>query len=264
MADQLKTKTHPNVSRQEWQAAREQLLVEEKEHTRRGDDLARKRRELPWLPVEKDYRLDTDEGEQTLTELFDGRSQLLVYHFMFGPSYEAGCPVNSSMVDGFDRLVPHLRARDVTLMLVSRAPLAKLQAYKRRMGWSIRWASSANSDFNFDLGASATVEQMREQMPRIAGREVDLAEALEGLPPIAHQNAAACRTDVLSYVCESPVVSAFALEDGAVYQTYTSTWRGLEFIMGYYPILDRAPRGRDEGRDDWQTWIRRHDEYGQG
>jgi predicted dithiol-disulfide oxidoreductase (DUF899 family) len=252
MADQLATRKHPTVSPQEWQAARDELLAEEKEHTRRGDELARKRRELPWLPVEKEYRLDTDEGERTLRELFDGRSQLLVYHFMFGPSYEAGCPVNSSMVDGFDGLVPHLHARDLTLMLVSRAPLAKLQAYKRRMGWSVPWASSANSDFNFDLGASYTEEQMREAMP-----------SLDDLPPIAHQNAAACGTDVLSYVCESPMVSAFVLEDDAVYRTYTTTWRGLEFIMGYYPILDRAPKGRDEGDDDWQTWIRRHDEYAQ-
>jgi predicted dithiol-disulfide oxidoreductase (DUF899 family) len=261
MADHLATKTHQTASPQDWQAARDELLAEEKEHTRRGDELARKRRELPWLPVEKEYRLDTDEGERTLAELFDGRSQLLVYHFMFGPSYEAGCPVNSSMVDGFDGLVPHLDARDVTMLLVSRAPLTKLQAYKRRMGWTIPWVSSANSDFNFDLGASYTEERMREQMPQIGGREVELAEALEGLPAIARQNAAACGTDVLSYISESPMVSAFALEEGAVYQTYTTTWRGLEFIMGYYPILDRAPKGRGEGDDDWQTWIRRHDEY---
>ena len=262
MADQLATKTHPTMSPQEWQAARDELLALEKEHTRQGDELARLRRELPWLPVEKDYRLDTDEGERTLSELFDGRSQLLVYHFMFGPSFEAGDPVNSSMVDGFDGLVPHLHARDLTMMLVSRAPLAKLQAYKRRMGWTIPWASSANSDFNFDLGASSTEEQVREML-RIAGRDVDLAESLEGLPPIAHQNAAAVGTDVLSYILESPRVSAFVLEDGAVYQTYTTTWRGLEFIMGYYPILDRAPKGRGEGGDDWQSWLRRHDEYGQ-
>jgi predicted dithiol-disulfide oxidoreductase (DUF899 family) len=261
MTDHLATKTHRTVSRQEWQTAREELLAEEKEHTHRSDELARKRRELPWLRVEKEYRLDTDEGERTLTELFDGRSQLLVYHFMFGPSYEAGCPVNSSMVDGFDGLVPHLHARDLTLMLVSRAPLPKLQAYKRRMGWNVPWVSSANSEFNFDLGASSTEEQMREQMPQIGGREVDVAEALEGLPPVAHQNAAACGTDVLSYICEAPMVSAFVLDDGPVYQTYTTTWRGLEFIMGYYPILDHASKGRDEGKDDWQTWIRRHDEY---
>jgi predicted dithiol-disulfide oxidoreductase (DUF899 family) len=263
MVDHLATKRHPTVSPEEWHAAREKLLAEEKEHTRRADELARNRRELPWLPIEKEYRLDTDEGERTLQELFDGRSQLIVYHFMFGPSYVAGCPVNSSMVDGFDGLAPHLHARDLTLMLVSRAPLAKLQAYKRRMGWSLPWASSANSDFNFDFGASTTEEQLREQMPQIGRREVDRAEALGGLPAIAHQNAAACGTDVLSYICESPVVSAFALENGSVYQTYTSTWRGLEFIMGYYPILDRAPKGRAEGDDDWQTWIRRHDEYGQ-
>jgi predicted dithiol-disulfide oxidoreductase (DUF899 family) len=263
MADQLATTTHPTVSPQEWRAARAELLALEKEHTRQGDELARKRRELPWLRVEKEYRLDTDDGERTLAELFDGHSQLLVYHFMFGPSYEAGDPVNSSMVDGFDGLLPHLHARDLTLMLVSRAPLAKLQAYKRRMGWRVPWASSANSDFNLDLGASSTEEQMREQILRIGGRDVDLAEALDGLPPIAHQNAAAAGTDVLSYISESPTVSAFALEDGAVYQTYTTTWRGLEFIMGYYPILDRAPKGRDEGDDDWQTWLRRHDEYAQ-
>ena len=190
MADQLATKRHLAASAEDWQAARDELLAEEKEHTRHGDELARKRRELPWLPVEKEYRLDTDEGERTLTELFDGRSQLLVYHFMFGPSYEAGDPVNSSIVDGLDGLVPHLHARDLTMMLVSRAPLAKLQAYRRRMGWSIPWGSSANSDFNFDLGASSTEEQLREQT-RIAGRDIELAEALEGLPPIAHQNAAA-------------------------------------------------------------------------
>jgi predicted dithiol-disulfide oxidoreductase (DUF899 family) len=250
MTTDAKTTDHRIGSREEWHAAREQLLVEEKEHTRRGDELARKRRELPWVPLEKEYRLDTDQGTRTLAELFDGRSQLLVYHFMFGPSYEAGCPVNSSMVDGFDGLVPHLYARDVTFLLVSRAPLAKLQAYNQRMGWSIPWVSSANSDFNFDFGASFTEEQMREAMP-----------SPEDLPPIARQNAAACGTDLLSYISEAPVVSAFALQDGAVHQTYASTWRGLEFIMGYYPILDRAPKGRDEGDDDWQTWIRRHDEY---
>ena len=236
------------VSPQECGAARERMLADEKEHTRRGDEVARRRLELPWLEVEKEYVLETDEGERTLIELFDGRSQLLVYHFMFGPGYKAGCPVNSSMVDGFDGLLPHLHARDLTVMLVSRAPLAKLQGYKRRMGWSVPWASSANSSFNFDLGASSTDEQLR-------------AISLAGLPAIAHQNAAACGTDVLSYIGESPLVSAFVLEGGAVHLTYTTTWRGLEFLMGYYPILDVAPNGRDEGADDWQTWIRRHDEY---
>jgi predicted dithiol-disulfide oxidoreductase (DUF899 family) len=238
-------------SREEYEAARAELLRREKEHTRLGDELARGRRELPWVPIEKEYRFDTDEGERTLPELFDGRSQLLVYHFMFGPNYQAGCPVNSSMVDGFDGLLPHLHARDLTMLLVSRAPLAKLQVYKQRMGWNIPWVSAANTDFNFDLGASST--EVRE-----AGGEPVVSP--EELPPIARQNAAACGVDVLEYILESPMVSVFALEDGTVYQTYASTWRGVEFIMGYYPILDRAPKGRGEG-DAWQTWIRRHDEY---
>jgi len=236
------------ASREEYEAAREELLRREKEHTRLGDALAEQRRQLPWVPVAKEYRFDTDEGTRTLGELFAGRSQLLVYHFMFGPNYEAGCPVNSSMVDGFDGLLPHLHARDATMLLVSRAPLAKLQAYKQRMGWQIPWVSAANTDFNFDFGASSTEEQLR-RLP-----------SPEGLPPIARQNAAACGVDVLEYLSEAPVMSAFALADGTVHQTYTTTWRGLEFIMGYYPILDRAPKGRDEG-DAWQAWIRRHDEY---
>ena len=152
---------HKVVSREEWQAARDELLKREKEHTRMADELARQRRELPWVAIEKQYRFDADDGTQTLAELFDGRSQLLIYHFMFGPSYEAGCPVNSSMADGLDGLLPHLHARDVTLLLVSQAPLAKLQAYKHRMGWSLPWVSSANTDFNFDFGASYTEEQVR-------------------------------------------------------------------------------------------------------
>ena len=240
--------THTIASREEYETAREELLRREKEHTRLGDELAEQRRQLPWVPVEKEYRFDTDEGPRTLGELFDGRSQLLVYHFMFGPNYEAGCPVNSSMVDGFDGLLPHLHARDATMLLVSRAPLAKLQAYMERMGWQIPWASAANTDFNFDFGASSTEEQMHKMPSR------------EALPPIAHRNAAACGVDVLEYISEAPVMSAFALVDRTVHQTYTTTWRGLEFIMGYYPILDRAPKGRDEG-DAWQAWIRRHDEY---
>jgi predicted dithiol-disulfide oxidoreductase (DUF899 family) len=240
---------HKIGSREEWQAARDELLAEEKELTRRADELARKRRELPWVPIEKEYRLDTDEGPRTLDELFDGRSQLLIYHFMFGPDYEAGCPTCSSMVDSVDGLVTHLHARDVTMALVSRAPLPKLQAYKRRMGWSIPWASSANSDFNFDFGASFEVEQVREQMP-----------PEDQLPPIAAQNAKATGTDIPEYISEMFGASAFALQDDAVYQTYATTGRGVEFLMGYYPILDRMPKGRDEG-EAWQTWIRRHDEY---
>jgi predicted dithiol-disulfide oxidoreductase (DUF899 family) len=240
---------HKIGSREEWQAARDELLAEEKALTRRADELARKRRELPWVPIEKEYRLDTDEGPRTLDELFDRRSQLLIYHFMFGPDYEAGCPTCSSMVDGVDGLVTHLHARDVTMALVSRAPLPKLQAYKRRMGWSIPWASSANSDFNFDFGASFEVEQVREQMP-----------PEDQLPPIAAQNAKATGTDIPEYISEMFGASAFTLQDDAVYQTYATTGRGVEFLMGYYPILDRMPKGRDEG-EAWQTWIRRHDEY---
>jgi predicted dithiol-disulfide oxidoreductase (DUF899 family) len=237
---------HKVVGREEWRAARAELLRREKEHTRMGDELARRRRELPWVAVEKEYRFDTDDGTRTLAELFDGRSQLLVYHFMLGPSYQAGDPVNSSIADGLDGLLPHLHARDVTLLLVSRAPLARLQAYKRRMGWSLPWVSSAGTDFNVDLGASSS----QEQVPPGEG----------GLPPIVAQNAAAAGTDVPGYLSESPVMSAFTLQDGVVYQTYATTGRGVEFLMGYYPILDRAPKGRDEG-DAWQTWLRRHDEY---
>ena len=238
---------HKVVGPAEWQAAREELLQREKEHTRMADELARRRRELPWVAIEKKYRFDTDDGTRTLAELFDGRSQLLIYFFMFGPSYEAGCPTCSSMADGLDGLLPHLHARDVTLLFVSRAPLARLKAYGRRMGWSIPWVSSANTDFNFDFGGSYSEEQMR---PALEG----------GLPPIASQNAAASGTDVLEYILEVPAMSAFTLRDGAVYQTYGTNWRGVEFLMGYYPILDRMPKGRDEG-EGFQTWIRRHDEY---
>jgi predicted dithiol-disulfide oxidoreductase (DUF899 family) len=237
------------VNRTEFDAAREKLIEREKEHTRNADELARQRRELPRVAIEKDYEFDAEDGTRTLAELFDGRSQLLVYHFMFGPTYEAGCPTCSSMVDGFDGLLPHLHARDVTLLLVSTAPLAKLQAYKQRMGWSVPWVSSANTEFSFDIGASFTAEQVREQMP-----------PEDQLPAIASQNAAASGTDIPAYISELPAVSAFTRQDGAVYQTYGTTFRGVEFLMGYYAILDRVPKGRDEG-DAFQTWIRRHDEY---
>jgi predicted dithiol-disulfide oxidoreductase (DUF899 family) len=243
---------HRIGTREEWNAAREQLLLREKEHTRLGDELARLRRELPWVPVEKEYRFDTDDGAKALVELFDGRSQLLLYHFMFGPSYEAGCPVNSSIADTVDGVLPHLHARDVTLLLVSQAPLEKLQSYKRRMGWSIPWVSSASSDFNFDLGFSHTEEQGRQAVVQM----MDGA----GLPLVVEQNASATGTDVAGYLTESPGFSTWVHDGGSVYQAYSTTWRGLEFVMGYYPILDRAPKGRDEG-DAWQLWIRRHDEY---
>ncbi len=249
-------------SREEWLAARERLLEREKEHTRLGDDLARERRELPWVQVEKEYRFDTDDGEKALIELFDGRTQLLVYHFMFGPSYEAGCPVNSSIADAVNGVLPHLHARDATLLLVSQAPLEKLQAYKRRMGWSFPWVSSAPTDFNFDLGFSHTERQAREAVAQMTptGREAFRSGSSTGLPPIVEHNARSSGTDVVGYLTESPGFSTFVHDDGAVYHTYSTTWRGLEFLMGYYPILDHAPKGRDEG-EAWQLWLRRHDEY---
>ena len=241
---------HTTASREEWLAAREELLVREKEHTRLGDELARLRRELPWVPVEKEYRFETDDGTQTLADLFDGRSQLLVYHFMFGPSYEAGCPTCSSMADGISDLLPHLHARDVTFAFVSQAPLDTLQAYRRRMGWTFPWVSSAGTDFNVDLGFSRTEEQTREAV-------APMLEA--GPPPILDHMASETGTDVVGYMTEAPGFSAFVREDGGIYQTYSTTARGLEFLMGYYPILDRAPRGRDE--EGAEFWVRRHDEY---
>jgi predicted dithiol-disulfide oxidoreductase (DUF899 family) len=241
---------HRIGTREEWDAAREELLLREKAHTRFGDDLARERRELPWVPVERDYRLDTDDGPRPLADLFDGRSQLLVYHFMFGPRYRAGCPVNSSIADSIDGILPHLHARDVTMLLVSGAPIEKLQAYKRRMGWSLPWVSSADSPFNADLGYSSSEASTRAWVE----------QSLDSLPPIVDSNARACGTDVVGYLTESPGFSAFVLEDGVVYQTYQTGWRGLEFLMGYYPILDRAPKGREED-EGFQLWLRRHDEY---
>src|SRR5688572_26359898 len=199
---------HKIGTHEEWLAAREQLLAREKEHTRLGDEIAQQRRELPWVRVEKEYRFDTDDGEKALAELFDGRSQLLVYHFMFGPSYEAGDPVNSSIADTVNGVLPHLHARDATFLLVSQAPLEKLQAYKRRMGWSLPWVSSARTDFNFDLGFSHTAEQ---------GREAVALMTASGLPPIVEQNARSTGTDVVGYLTESPGFSTFARDDGIVY-----------------------------------------------
>ena len=241
---------HRTATQEEWQAERDQLLTEEKEHTTRADELAEKRRALPWVPIEKEYELETADGKKSLADLFDGRSQLLIYHFMFGPSYQAGCPTCSSMVDSVDGLLPHLHARDVTIALVSRAPLEKLLSYRERMGWRIPWASSANSDFNFDFGASFREEEMRAGMP-----------PEDQLPPIAARNAKETGTDLVSYISEMFGATAFKLEDGVVYKTYATTGRGVEFLMGYYGIFDRMPRGRDEG-DEFQTWIHRHDEYG--
>jgi predicted dithiol-disulfide oxidoreductase (DUF899 family) len=241
---------HAVVTRAEWTTAREELLTLEKEHTRLGDELARRRRELPWIRVEKDYEFDTDRGTRTLVELFDGRSQLLVYHFMFGPSYETGCPTCSSIADSVNGVLPHVNARDVTMLFVSQAPLARLQAYKQRMGWSFPWVSTANSDFNLDFGLSSTEEQTRRWV----------VPALEQLPPIAPRNAGETGTDLVGYLTETFGFSAFVIEDGVVYQAYSTGGRGVEFLMSYYDILDRAPKGRDEA-DGFQLWIRPHDEY---
>src|SRR5881396_3419275 len=231
----------------EWQAERDELLKGEKELTRRGDDLARKRRELPWVPVEKDYHFETDEGTKSLAELFDGRSQLLIYHFMFGPAYEAGCPVCSSIADNLAPNVVHVNAWDVTMMLVSRAPLEKLQAYRKRMGWNIDWASTAGSDFNRDLGFTHTEEELK---PFLEGE----------IPPTVRQMAEASGTDPAGYVAEGPGLSAYKLSDGVVYRTYVTTSRGLEPTMGYYFLLDRTPTGRNEEASQ-PHWLRRHDEY---
>jgi predicted dithiol-disulfide oxidoreductase (DUF899 family) len=238
---------HKIGTREEWQTARESLLEREKELTRRNDELARERQQLPWVPIEKQYTFETDDGTQTLAELFDGRSQLLVYHFMFGPEYEAGCPVCSSSADTVNGAVPHLNARDVSVLYVSRAPLEKLQSYKRRMGWTFPWASSSESDFNFDFGVSAPKEKVASML-----------EA--GAPPILERLAAECGTDPVGYLSEQQALSAFALEDGVVYHTYSAYARGVEIMMGFYPLLDRAPKGRNESGDS-EIWFRRHDEY---
>src|SRR5579859_2494123 len=231
---------HKIATREEWLAAREQLLVREKEHTRLGDEIAQRRRDLPWMRVEKEYRFDTDEGNKSLVELFDGRSQLLVYHFMFGPTYQAGCPVNSSIADAVNGVLPHLNARDITFVFVSQAPLAKLQAYKRRMGWRFPWVSSARSDFNTDLGFSRTQEQTREALGVIMEGGSLNEVTSGGLPPIVEHNAKSAGTDIVGYLSESPGFSTFVHNGNTVYHSYSTTWRGLEFVMSYYPILDHA------------------------
>jgi predicted dithiol-disulfide oxidoreductase (DUF899 family) len=237
-------------TQEQWQAERDALLKEEKELTRRSDELARKRQQLPWVTVEKDYRFDTERGTKTLAELFDGRSQLVVYHFMFGPPYEAGCPVCSSIADTLAAQVPHLKAKDTTLLLASRGPLEKLIAYRDRMGWDIEWVSSAGSDFNRDLGFLHTEEELRPFLESGA------------MPATVELHARMCGTDVSGYVTEGPGLSVYALADGTVYRTYVTTARGLEFAMAYYALLDRTPTGRAEGGSD-PLWVRRHDEYTQ-
>jgi predicted dithiol-disulfide oxidoreductase (DUF899 family) len=238
---------HRIGTQEEWQAQRKALLDEEKELTRRSDELARKRRELPWVPVEQDYRFETERGNAALADLFGGHSQLLVYHFMFGPPYTAGCPVCSSITDTLAPQVPHLAARDTTLLLSSRAPLERLLAYRERMGWEIDWVSSGGSDFNRDLGFLSTEEELK---PFLEGE----------IHPTVTQMADASGTDVAGYVAEGPGLSAYALEDGVVYRTYVTTARGLEPAMAYYGLLDRTPRGRHE-EGELEHWLRRHDEY---
>lgn len=255
---------HKVGTREEWLTARLQLLEAEKEHTRRGDELARRRQELPWVRVDKEYSFDTDSGRASLADLFDGRTQLLVYHFMFGPEYTAGCPSCSSIADGFDGFVVHLANHDVTLCAVSRAPLAKLQAYKARMGWRFGWASSFGSTFNRDFQAGSSPEEQRSGAGEYNFRAMDASPSLEAEVegPLADW-AAESGTDWPTYSRERPGMSAFVLEDGVVYHTYSAYARGLDGLWGMYQWLDRAPLGRNEARseDAPLLWFRRHDEY---
>ncbi|RWP01536.1 MAG: DUF899 domain-containing protein [Mesorhizobium sp.] len=254
--------THKTGTREQWLAARLDLLDAEKELTRQSDELAQRRQEMPWVRIDKDYRFETDEGSASLADLFRGRSQLLVYHFMFGPDYTAGCPACSAIADGFDGFVVHLANHDVTLSAVSRAPLAKLQAYKRRMGWTFPWASSHGSDFNFEFDVSFTEEQQREEgIEYNYVRETPLAEIPSRTTADGSTTFAAMSgTDTATYTRERPGMSTFVLEDGVVYHAYSTYARGLDGLWGMYQWLDRAPRGRNEKG----VWWRRHDEYGQG
>jgi predicted dithiol-disulfide oxidoreductase (DUF899 family) len=240
---------HRITTQEEWKAERDALLEEEKQLTRRGDELARKRRELPWVRVEKDYRFETEGGTKSLADLFDGSSQLMIYHFMFGPPYSAGCPVCTSITDTLNGQVAHLKARDTTLMLNSRAPLERLLGYRERMGWTIPWVSSGESgSFNRDLGFQSTEEELKPWLES------------GNIPPTVIENAKMCGTDPQGYVTEGPGLSVYALDDGTVYRTYVTTARGLEAAMAFYQLLDRTPKGRDESATE-PLWIRRHDEY---
>ena len=250
---------HQTGTREEWLAARLELLEAEKALTRRSDELARRRQELPWVRIDTEYRFETDEGSASLADLFRGHSQLLIYHFMFGPEYTAGCPSCSAIADGFNGSVVHLANHDVTLCAVSRAPLAKLQAYKRRMGWSFPWASSFDSDFNFDFQAALTRQQQQSGTGEYNFRAMDMRPELEASEdsPWVSVLTSGLGTDWATYRRELPGVSAFALQDGVVYHTYSAYARGLDGLWGMYQWLDRAPRGRNESG----VWWRRHDEY---
>jgi predicted dithiol-disulfide oxidoreductase (DUF899 family) len=252
--------THVTGTGEEWLAARLELLEAEKALTRQSDELARRRQELPWVRIDKEYRFETDEGSASLADLFRGRSQLLVYHFMFGPDYTAGCPSCSAIADGFDGSVVHLANHDVTLAAVSRAPLAKLQTFEQRMGWTFPWASSQGSDFNFDFNVSITEAQQRAGGVEYNYRRGGHAIVAATLPEPVLQNAAMAGAEAASYVRERPGMSAFVLEDGVVYHTYSTYARGLDGLWGMYQWLDRAPRGRNQTG----IWWRHHDRYGKG
>jgi len=252
---------HRTGSREEWLAARLELLKAEKELTRRSDELARQRRELPWVQINKGYRFETDEGGASLADLFRGRSQLLVYHFMFGPEYTAGCPSCSSIADGFNGIAVHLANHDVMIWAVSRAPLAKLQAYRRRMDWTFPWASSVGGDFNYDFNVSFTEEQQRTRTLEYNYRSLAPAAsdpyAGKTTAKVPQAMATMSGVDVPTYTREGPGMSAFALEDGVVYHTYSTYARGLDGLWGMYQWLDRAPKGRNETG----VWLRHHDRY---
>ena len=251
---------HRTATREAWAAARAELLEREKELSRLGDELARQRRELPWVAVEKGYTFQAADGTRTLAELFDGRSQLVVYHFMFGLDYDAGCLVCSSTADSFNGVIAHLNARDVTMICVSHAPIDKLLAYRERMRWTFNWASSSESDFNFDYGVSVGDGMIHgPAAPLLESNELGFLKLLNEQPRIAIENASASGTNPKGYLSEGHGFSTFAREGNTVYRCYSSYARGTEFLMGYYPILDRAPKGRNEG--DGAMWLRRHDEY---
>jgi predicted dithiol-disulfide oxidoreductase (DUF899 family) len=249
--------SHKTGTREEWLATRLELLEAEKELTRRGDELSRRRQELPWVRVDKQYSFDTDQGTASLSDLFRGRSQLLVYHFMFGPDYTAGCPSCSAIADGFNGSAAHLASHDVTLCVVSRAPLAKLHAYRRRMGWSFPWASSYGSDFNVDFGVAHTKEEWEAGTVAYNFGDQDLRPAASDKGSMDAFSESLVGTDWETYRREGPGMSAFALEDGTVYHTYSTYGRGLDILWGMYQWLDRAPLGRNESG----MWWRRHDEY---
>jgi predicted dithiol-disulfide oxidoreductase (DUF899 family) len=252
--------THTTGTREEWLAARLELLDAEKELTRRSDELALQRQQLPWVRIDKDYRFETGDGSASLADLFRGRSQLLIYHLMFGPDYTAACPVCSTIADGFSGSVVHLENHDVAMMAVSRAPIDAIEAYRRRMGWSFPWASSSGSEFNFDFTVSFTEEQQRKGGTPYNYRPQDPMPTEGGGNAFVDEIAAMTGTDAAMYAREAPGMTAFALEDGVVYHTYSAYARGLDALWGMYPWLDRAPKGRNETG----PWFRRHDEYDKG